>query len=247
MVVNPNSAVAVARQKCHSRASRHLVKGKCSRSYCKLAGLGRLVKSGQFLGLNTSIACAPQQLLRHPAFGTSSHHFDNSRIYWSISVVRPCDLKFLSCGSIQLRSIQINLAADKSMSGRGRGRGEYYRNKYGRGSSGRFGGGRTEQQNINDGGSTPTLCADQLRNRGGAEELNSHLRRLEGGRYYRAEGVMNYKGFSLGLRKGVLVLQAKTTQSTTMWRGVGSFPASHSSSTALNLTPLHNHHVVGSR
>lgn len=67
------------------------------------------------------------------------------------------------------------------MSGRGRGnRGEYYKNKYGRGNAGRFGGGRQGQQSPDDVASSPSYRADQLRSHGGAEDLRDSLRRLEG-------------------------------------------------------------------
>ena len=67
------------------------------------------------------------------------------------------------------------------MSGRGRGnRGEYYKNKYGRGSAGRFGGGRQGLHSPDDEGTSPSYRADQLRSHGGPEDLRDSLRRLEG-------------------------------------------------------------------
>ncbi|CAL8468571.1 g8111 [Coccomyxa elongata] len=86
------------------------------------------------------------------------------------------------------------------MSGRGRGnRGEYYKNKYGRGNAGRFGGGRQGQQSPDDDASSPSYRADQLRSHGGAEDLRDSLRRLEGQsypRYHDIEGSWQFEGFT---------------------------------------------------
>lgn len=72
-------------------------------------------------------------------------------------------------------------STSSSMSGRGRGRGEYYKNKYGRGSAGRFGGGRQDQRSCVDNAESNISRADHPRICGGSEDLHDHLKRLEGG------------------------------------------------------------------
>lgn len=126
-----------------------------------------------------------QQRLAHISACAPLYHF--TRHYKPIQ---------FTCGSFNtiryyIYNKQYSISATRSsererpspihMSGRGRGnRGEYYKNKYGRGNAGRFGGGRQGHQSPDDDGSSPSYRADQLRSHGRAEDLRDSLRRLEG-------------------------------------------------------------------
>lgn len=149
------------------RTSRHPGKIAYLRNSCSLAALLKITYFVDYSCLHRSLARATEPLLTDWSFGRCLPKSKHIAEILTVSPVRSSSIVGSSCRSVQ-------------MSGRGRGRGEYYKNKYGRGSSGRYGGGRSEHHGSTDDGAAQTLLADQLRSRGGSDELNSLLRRLEG-------------------------------------------------------------------